>query len=138
MNERDTRLRVFVVEDSRVLVKRIIEWFESDSRVEVIGTAATATVAISEIQRLSPDAVIIDVALAAGTGFDVLRTLQRVPDTGRPTTVMFTNHSSPPYRNAAMQLGANHFFDKTSDFMRMVEVVRALADGLGSRNGSEG
>jgi len=138
MNDRDTRLRVFVVEDSSVLVKRIIEWFESDSRVEVIGTAATATAAIAEIQRLSPDAAIIDVALAAGTGFDVLRALRSVPDTARPTTVMFTNHSSPPYRNAAMQLGANHFFDKTSDFMRMVEVVRTLADSCGHRNGSQG
>src|SRR4249919_410932 len=105
MDERDTRLRVFVVEDSSVLVKRIIEWFETDSRVQVVGTAATATVAIAEIQRLSPDVAIIDVALAAGTGFDVLRALRQGADAARPVTVMFTNHSSPPYRNAAMQLG---------------------------------
>jgi len=121
-----------------VLVKRIIEWFEADSRVHVIGTAATATVAIAEIQRLSPDVVIVDVALAAGTGFDVLRVLQRLPDATRPVSVMLTNHSSPPYRNAATQLGARHFFDKTGDFMRMVETVRGLAGEHGHRNGSEG
>jgi len=138
MNERGTRLRVFVVEDSTVLIKRIIEWFEADPLVEVVGTAATAPAAIAQIERLQPDAAIIDVALAAGTGFDVLRALLRVPEPARPTAVMFTNHSSPPYRSAAMQLGAKHFFDKTSDFVRMVEVVRTLADSRGSRHGSPG
>jgi DNA-binding NarL/FixJ family response regulator len=138
MNERDNRLRVFVVEDSKVLVKRIVEWFESDPSLQVVGTADAAAEAIEKIEKLHPDAVIVDVALTSGTGFDVLRAMRRSADGAWPTVIMFTNHSTPPYRTAAEQLGVTYFFDKTRDFVRLVDLVRSLAEGRGGGPQSEG
>lgn len=138
MNRHDARLRVFLVEDSRVLTRRLVEDLEADSRVAVVGTADNAGRAIEQIEDLSPDLLVIDIALASGTGFDVLRSLPRQAGEVTPTAMMFSNHSSKPYRDAARQFGAADFFDKSNDFVLLVEAVHALAEHRGVRCGSEG
>ena len=138
MNERSARLRVLVVEDSKVLVGRIVERLEAIANVAVVGIADAAANAIEQIDRLRPDVLIVDIALASGTGFDVLRALRRRGGSDTPTAIMFTNHSSPPYRDAAARLGAAHFFDKNSDFVRLVELIHSFAERRGRRNGFEG
>jgi DNA-binding NarL/FixJ family response regulator len=143
MQERDKRLRVLIVENSRILAKRIVEWLEADANVAVVATVDNAPAAIEEMHRLKPDAVIVDVALAArSNGFDVLRAIARDTKTqGKsesPVAIVFTNHSTRPYRDAALRLGAAYFFDKSNDFMGMVAEVSGLAEQRGLHNGSEG
>jgi two-component system chemotaxis response regulator CheB len=132
------RLSVFVVEDSEVLRKRLDEWLTANPRVTMVGGAREASTAIAEIQRLSPDVVILDVALARNTsGFDVLRAIANGTHP-HPTVLVFTNHGTAPYRDAALRLGAAQFYDKNNDFMRMMQEVARLAEFRGTRNGSEG
>jgi len=138
MQTRDKRLRILIVENSRILAKRIVEWLEADARIEVAATVDNAPAAIEELHRLKPDAVIVDVGLAArSNGFDVLRAISRDAPKG-PIAIVFSNHSSRPYRDAARRLGAQYFFDKSNDFIRMVTEVGRLAELHGLRNGSEG
>ena len=138
MHSRDKRLRVLVVENSRILAKRIVEWLEADARIEVAATVDNAPAAIEVLRRLKPDAVIVDVALAAHTnGFDVLRAIPRDTTAEGPVAIVFTNHSSRPYRDAALRLGAAHFFDKSNDFNRMVTEVERLAERRGMGTGSD-
>jgi len=139
MQMRDHRLRILVVENSRVLAKRLVEWLEADERIIVVAVAENASKGIDEERRLKPDVVIVDVALSGrSNGYDVMRAISIEPDADRPVVIVFTNHSSRPYRDAAKRLGATHFFDKSSDFMRMVQEVGRLAQRRGTRNGSEG
>jgi DNA-binding NarL/FixJ family response regulator len=138
VSERSDRLRVLVVENSKVLVGRLIERLEAVANVIVVGIADAAATAIEQIDRLRPDVLIVDIALASGTGFDVLRALRRRGGSDSPTAIMFTNHSSPPYRDAAARLGAAHFFDKNHDFVRLVELIRSFAERRGARSGFEG
>jgi len=138
MSRGDTRLRVLLVENSSALVKRLVERIEADAHATVVGIAATAAAAIDQLERLRPDAMILDVALNAGTGFDVLRALRRQTGGAAPVTVMFSHYSSPPYRDAAKRLGVAHFFDKSDDFVQLIDLVRSLGARNGTRNGSEG
>ena len=139
MQWNDPRLRVLLVENSQVLAKRIIERLEADARIEVAATIDNAPAAIEALRRLKPDAVIVDVALAAhSNGFDVLRAIAHDATGQAPVAIVFTNHSSRPYRDAALRLGAAHFFDKSNDFVRMVSEVERLADLRGTGAGSEG
>ena len=136
---RDSRVLVLVVENSRVLARRIVEWLEADERVIVVSVADNASRAIDEHRRLKPDVVVLDIALGGhSNGYDVLRAISIEPESTRPDVIVFTNHSSRPYRDAARRLGVVHFFDKSGDFMRMVQEMGRLAQRRLSRNGSEG
>ena len=65
------QLRVYLVEDSAMLLSRLVELLEG-AGVAVVGHADTTATAIREIDATAPDVVIIDIALRHGNGFDVL------------------------------------------------------------------
>jgi DNA-binding NarL/FixJ family response regulator len=116
-------LRVFVVESSPLIRERLEDMLASIEGVHGVGHAAGADEAIHEILDLHPDAVVLDVRLAQGTGFDVLRALrEQAPEIA---VYMLSNFASEPYRRLAARLGVAGFFDKTTQFERVCE---ALAD----------
>ena len=105
-------LHVFIVEDSQPVRERIEEMLASIEGTRCAGWAATAEAAISGILDTHPHAVILEIALAQGSGFDVLRALRaRAPQI---PVYVFSNFSMEPYRRLAIRLGAAVFFDKTA------------------------
>jgi len=117
--------RVYLVEDSEILRKRVEAMLATIPGMTFVGYAAGAATAAKEIAALRPDAVILDIHLAEGTGFDVLRALRH----GNVETAVFvlTNFASEAYRATAESLGARALFDKSTEFERLREAVAALA-----------
>ena len=120
-----TPWRVFIVEDSSPVLERLEEMVGNIAGVHCAGSAGTADAALRGITATRPDAVILDVVLAQGNGFEVLRALTAA---ALPTEIyMFSNLASEPYRRLAQRLGAAAFFDKSSqtDEMRTLLAQRA-------------
>ena len=122
--------RVLLVEDSAILTKLLTGLIDAEPGVRVVARADTAAAATDAIASEAPDIVVLDLRLREGSGFDVLRAL-RTADV-RPACIVLTNHSSPSYRKAALEAGATHFFDKSTQIPLMLSVVRSLARSLGS------
>ena len=118
---------VFLVEDSAQVVERLEELLAAIDGVHTVGNAARADDAIREVLALRPDAVLCDIGLAQGTGFDVLRALrERAPGI---EVFMLSNFATEPYRRLAARLGAHGFFDKSTELGRMRDTVAARAAG---------
>ena len=118
-------LRVYVVEDSPLVFERLQESLEENG-ARVIGHADDATSAFAEIARLRPDAVVLDIALRQGTGLHVLKEIEELPEEHRPARVVLTNFNRQWYRDAAMRLGAEYFFDKSCEIPEMLDVLRSM------------
>jgi len=130
------RLRVYVVEDSAKLLRRLLEMLEGIG-VEIVGHTDTAATAIREIAAATPDVVIVDIALRRGNGFDVLRALDSGDAARRPITIVLSNYTTQPYRAAAKRLKVEYYFDKGSEVFTMLQVVASMARSVGLRNGSD-
>jgi len=118
-------MNVFLVEDSAQVVRRLEEMLAAIEGVRTVGSAARADEAIREVLTLRPDAVLCDVSLAQGTGFDVLRALhEQAPEV---EVYMLSNFATEPYRRIAARLGARDFFDKSTELERMRDAVAARA-----------
>ena len=114
-------LQVFIVEDSQAVRQRLEEMLASIAGTCLAGFAASAETAISAILDKHPHAVILDIGLAQGSGFEVLRTLRgRAPQI---PVYVFSNFSMEPYRRLAIRLGAAVFFDKTEQIEDMRELL---------------
>lgn len=121
-------MEVFIVEDSPAVLGRLLELLQAVPGVRVIGHAAGAGEAIGRILELQPQLVVLDLKLAQGSGFDVLRAIhERAPGI---ELYMLSNFSAEPYRRQATALGAKDFFDKTRDFGRVRDLVAARAAAL--------
>ena len=116
-------LKVFLVEDSAILRTRVEEMLSSIPGAHLVGHAADAQSAVQDIVAGRPDAVVLDIQLSAGNGFDVLRAVrQRAPEI---RFYVLTNFANEAYRQAAERLGASGFFDKTNEFERLRDALAA-------------
>jgi DNA-binding NarL/FixJ family response regulator len=118
-------MQVFLVEDSSLVRQRLERLIAEVPGAEIVGRAAGAADAIREILAARPDLVVLDIQLAEGTGFDVLRQLHaRAPEVD---VVMLSNHSAEPYRQIAERFGARAFYDKSREFERVRDAIAARA-----------
>jgi two-component system, NarL family, response regulator DevR len=120
-------LRVFVVEDSELIRKRIIENVSTMGGFEVVGFAESANEAIASIAQLHPDIVITDIQLKEGSGIDVVRKIRARPYTPRPRIFVLTNYAFPEYKRQCTVAGADEFFDKSSEYDRFLSLMHEAA-----------
>ena len=126
-------VKVFIADDSEVVRQRLIDIFAEISGIEIVGQARDAAEAIGSIQKLRPDAVVLDVRMIGGSGIDVLKRVKK----SEPCTVviMLTNYPYAQYRKRCMAEGADYFFDKSAEFEKVAEVVKQLAEDSRNRTG---
>ena len=123
-------LKVFLVEDSKFIREHLIEEIASTRKTEFVGCAETQSEAVEKLSKLDCDAIVLDINLARGTGFEVLKSV-RANSAHRPQVIVFTNYAYPFYRQYAMEMGADFFLDKATDFNRLLKIIEGLpaADG---------
>lgn len=115
---------VYIVDDLPSMRERLREIVGDIEGAHVVGDAGTPATAIEGILSLKPACVLLDYRLEQGTGLDVLRAVaSHAPGT---TFVVLTNDPDPQYRRACLAAGAHHFFDKSSEFQRIAQVLRDL------------
>ena len=119
-------LRVLLVEDSKLLAERLREALDQLPDVEVVGTADTEVGAVAMARAHSVDAMILDLQLREGTGFGVLRTL----DKARTDVIEPPNFSLSTYAERAKQLDVEQFLDKGKDFERLPAVLASIKTHL--------
>lgn len=117
------RLKVLLVEDSKILLGRLSEALEQV--VDLVGTATTEKAAIALAVREAVDVIILDLQLKQGTGFGVMRALAATEM--RPRFLVLTNYDLPEYRHAALRLGATHFLDKALGYDRLPALLEAMS-----------
>src|SRR5688572_5934562 len=100
-------LNALVVEDSPQIAERLVELVSVPGRVEVVATAATEDEALAACDRHSIELAIVDLQLAQGTGFGVIRRLRAAAADHPACIVVLTNHAVPALKVAAFQAGAD-------------------------------
>lgn len=130
-NLSSTELKVFLVEDSASLRRRIAALLHTIVGVRVVGEAEETTSALREIAVCRPDVVITDLRLPGASGLDLVHALAR---RGPPVVmVVLTNQSSQPFREACLAAGAHYFFDKTSEIDQARRAIERLAEAHNQR-----
>ena len=62
--------------------------------------------------------------MPGGSGIDVLREIKQNNQT--PLVIVLTNYPYPQYRRKCMDAGADFFFDKSTEFDKVTEVLKQL------------
>lgn len=122
-------LRVFVIEDSPILLERIAEAIADQPSLILVGTADCEKEALAKIRTLKPEALVVDIKLREGNGLNVLAQLKwGEGDDAKPKIVVFTNYPRQEYLRNSKQLGADYFLDKSTQFSDLPKVLIGLSD----------
>ena len=117
-------MKIFIVEDSKLVIERLTSLFAERPDFKVVGSAGGAHKALRSIEATHPDVVILDLRLQGGTGWDVLRSLKSQPIP--PVVIMLTNFPSVFHRVKAKQSGADYFLDKSEEFEKLGDILASL------------
>jgi DNA-binding NarL/FixJ family response regulator len=119
-------LRVLLAEDSTLLAARLTELIRRLPDVELVGTVDSEMDTLSQVASATPDVLILDLHLRAGSGFGVLRALSGARRR-RLKIVILTNFGLPEYRREAEALGVEAFLDKSRDYFRLPSLLTDFA-----------
>lgn len=122
-------MKILLVEDSALLREIITETLSTSPLLTVKAFAATQEKAIELLKDAQFDMILVDIELAEGNGFEVIKYTQTLGyPFKQPIVVMFTNHANPYYRNMAKSLNIQYFFDKSMDFDLAIDTIESEAE----------
>lgn len=95
-----------------------------EPRFAICGEAVNGREAVSKVQELTPDAVVLDISMPVMNGLEAAREIRRtLPST---KIVMFSMHDSAQMMETARQAGADAFVLKTAPGQELVRTIREL------------
>ena len=93
----------------------------------VCGEAGSAPEALQAIEMLRPDAALVDLTLASGSGLELLKDLRACcPDT---VLVVLSMHDEATYAERALRAGARGYVMKREVTKKVITALRQVLDG---------
>jgi DNA-binding NarL/FixJ family response regulator len=117
-------MKVLIADDSTLVRDRLATLISELKDVELVGQSGSALETLEAIQQLRPDVVILDIRMPDGNGILVLEKIKARE--AAPAVIMLTAFPYPQYRKKCLEAGAEYFFDKTTEFDCVVEVLEQL------------
>jgi two-component system chemotaxis response regulator CheB len=119
-------VRVLVVDDSALMRKLIPQILQTDSSIEVVGTAMDGNFGLRKIDELKPQVVTVDLEMPGMGGLEMLKAIMR---RHHLPVIVVSSHSTQgaSVTLQALSLGAFDFVAKPHDVSaRMPEIAREL------------
>jgi two-component system, chemotaxis family, protein-glutamate methylesterase/glutaminase len=119
-------VRVLVVDDSALMRKLIPQILQTDTSIQVVGTAMDGNFGLRKIEELKPQVVTLDLEMPGMNGIDTLKEIMR---RSRVPVIVVSSHSTEgaSVTLKALGLGAFDFVAKPHDVSaRMPEIASEL------------
>jgi DNA-binding NarL/FixJ family response regulator len=119
-------MKLLIVEDSEHVRASLIGLMECIPGIDGICTAVSLVDAMHCVREFSPSMVVLDLHLPDGSGTELINPIQQLAPDVR--IAVLTNDASEFNRKICLSFGANWFFDKSTEFEMLLDVVRAHAE----------
>ncbi len=120
-------VRVLLVDDHRMFREGIRKRLEEEADMTVVGEAASAEEAVSQVRQLSPDVVVLDIRLPGVTGVEVARRLRE--ERPKIRILVLSGYDFDQYVRAMVRVGINGYMVKDSPQDDLVHAIREVAAG---------
>jgi DNA-binding NarL/FixJ family response regulator len=121
------QIRIVIADDHAVLRESLASLLGSEQDFAVEGRAANGQEALSLVQELHPDVLVLDLFMPQGDGFEVLRTLDRAGN--RVASVVLTGSDSELDYAQAVKLGARGLVLKSDGPEKLFFAIRTVYNG---------
>jgi two-component system LytT family response regulator len=122
-------LRVYLVDDEPLALKRLSRLIRQTGRAEVVGSTSDPEEALDYLSKNSPDAVFLDIQMPGMTGFELLAALKSQP------LVVFTT-AFDQYALDAFQVNSIDYLLKPIEPQHLERALLKLERLLGTPQGS--
>ena len=121
------RIRVLLVDDHELLRQGLRSILEKDENVEVVGESSGGRDAVALVRALSPDAVVMDVAMKDLNGIDATRQIRT--EFPKIQVIALSSHSDSRYVSAMLDAGACAYVLKANAYADLRAALDAARQG---------
>ena len=119
------RPRIFLADDHPAVLKATAALLKP--QFDIVGNAMDGATLVSEVLRLSPDVVVVDITMPVLSGIDATHRLREAVPSVK--IVFLTVHSEQPFLEACMAEGALGFVLKAHMKSHLVPAIQAALVG---------
>jgi DNA-binding NarL/FixJ family response regulator len=120
-------IRVLIADDQQLVRAGFTMILDAEGDIEVVGEASDGKEAVSEVRRLRPDVVLMDIRMPEQDGIEATRQLTTGDDA--PRILILTTFDLDEYVYDALRAGASGFLLKDTPPEQLVEAIRIVAGG---------
>lgn len=114
-------IRILLVDDQFLILEAIKAMLKDEPEIEIVGTAQDGQTAISQVKKLRPDILLIDIEMPKMNGITASKYIRKyVPDT---KIIVLTSHSDQDYIAEALLAGASAYLLKNSLIKELKQAI---------------
>ena len=117
-------LRILLVDDSAEFLESAARLLMLHQDLAIVGRAASGSSALEQVAALSPDLVLMDLAMPGMNGLEATRQIKAQP--AAPCVVIMTLYDVAEYRAAARAALADGFIAKSSIRSQLLPLLASL------------
>lgn len=118
------KIKVLIADDHTILRQGIKALLDNQAGIEVIGEAKDGREALTLIERLLPDVILMDIAMPGLNGLEATRRIKKkFPGIKVLVLTMYTNEE---YVFQILQAGANGYLVKETAFQDLISAIKAV------------
>jgi DNA-binding NarL/FixJ family response regulator len=127
MSDLKTRLRILIVDDHPIVRDGLNLRISAESDLEVCGEAENVVQALEKVEATRPDLVMVDIALKASHGLELIEQLAaRFPQV---KMLVVSGFEESLYAERAVRAGANGYLNKQESNEKLIEAIRVVMRG---------
>jgi DNA-binding NarL/FixJ family response regulator len=120
-------IKLFLVDDHTLMRDGIISMLSDCDDIIVVGSSADGEEAISKIQEVQPDVVLMDIMLRGMTGIEATRWIKEQDKNIK--VILVSMEVKKEFLSAGIQCGINGYIPKDTDKETMIKAIRTVFGG---------
>jgi two-component system, NarL family, response regulator NreC len=120
-------IKLMLVDDHTIVRHGLSRSFKQGDEIEVVGQANDGRTAVELAGQLSPDVIIMDIAMPDLNGVDATR--QITNQNSKVKVIGLSMHSGSKYVREMFRAGASGYLLKDCPFEELVEAIKTVAGG---------
>jgi len=118
---------VFFADDHAMIREGLVELVGRHDDLEIVGQCGDGVSALTQVEQLKPDVVVLDITMPGLNGLDCCRELIR--QNRSQVILILTIHDDDQFIARAIEYGASGYVLKEAAADQLVEAIRAVARG---------
>ena len=123
----DKAITIVLADDHTIVRQGLAKLIEAEPNIQVVGEAENGRQAVTKVEKLQPDIVIMDIGMPLLNGIEATRQIKKIAP--RTRVIILSMHAHDRYISELISLGASGYLLKDSTGGEIIKAISAAIKG---------